>query len=71
MYSAIFALGFLAWHLTQHGLNILLCEPCRSDNAQLRLDRPKMLWTIADNHQCLLYCATRDLGRPIDKFIGV
>ena len=52
-------------------LCLLLCEPRTRDHRKLLSQLPKELWTIRNNHNRLLHCTPRDIGRFVQKFIGV
>jgi hypothetical protein len=50
---------------------VLLREPGRSHDAQLRLDRAEALRAVADHHDCLLYRTPSYVGGAVDQFACV
>ena len=52
-------------------LCLLLHEPRTRNHRQLLSQLPKKMWTIRNNYNRLLYCTPRDIGRFVQKLIGV
>lgn len=52
-------------------LSLLLHEPRTRDHRQLLSQLSKELWTIRNDHNCLLHCTPRDIGWFVQKLIGV
>ena len=51
--------------------HVLLIKPQLRDDTQLRLDRAKMLWAIANDYNSLLHRTPCNLGRSVDELAGV